>query len=181
MSAPKVNVPPGEGGTVNQDQSTTTVSNPPPLESENKEFASTSAPAPDALAALFERAAAVAKAMKAREFEAAKAESGSHPEIVYALHDIGTDSGLLVPVDRHYHVVGSDPRHAPYTYDAPEFVPLRIEDTPALRAFATEIVKRSWLGTGPTLYVLADDDTRQKFAKRMLALAACVSEQRRPR
>ena len=126
------------------------------------------------MVALFARAAAAARAMKCREFEVAKAEIRAN--IVYCLHDIGTDTGLLVPVDRNYHVVGFDPRRAPYAYDAPEFASVRLKDTPAVRRLATEIIKRSWRGTGPTLYVLADDDTRQAYARRMEALAACVAE-----
>ena len=120
------------------------------------------------MSAVFKDAITTAKAMKPREVKVAK--SKAHPAIIARLH--GDGHGRLLAVDRSYKPLG----HQGFAdYGDPSFDHLRCDDTPALRALAAAINEdgRSNFPCGvrvPILVVLADEDTRETYCRRLLAL-----------
>lgn len=183
---PKMEAPVSETGAVKQEEKNTSTTSKKlePLDVERQHYSGRSPePGSDEAAmtnkslavAMLTRAATEAEAMTPGVFK--KARAGFGIPIVYALHNMGTDTGRLVAVDRDYQVIGAGKEFVPYDAQKPAVrtAPVYIEDTLTVRVFATGIVENGWLGTGPIFYLLADDDTPDTYAARLRALAACIA------
>lgn len=106
--------------------------------------------------------------MGLREFRAAKCRVS--PAIIYALH--GDGHGRLLAVDRSYRPVG----HKGFAdYGDSQFDHLRYDDSPEIRAQAASVNEdgRSNFPCGtrvPILVLLAHDDSRDTYCRRLQAL-----------
>lgn len=113
---------------------------------------------------------AAVSALRGPQFHATK--SRPHPSIGYALHGTG-DGQQLILVGRDYRPLG----HNGFAdYADPQFDHLRCEDKPEVRALATCINENASSGHRkggvrvPLLIILAPDDTRDSYCRRIRAL-----------
>ena len=117
-------------------------------------------------------AIAAAEAMNWREFEPAKCRA--HPAIIARLHGVGC--GPLIALRRDYKPIGCEEAFTDYADS--RFESLRVDDTPEVRALATEVNPHGLKFPDgvrvPILAVLAHDDSRDSYVRRLRALLKVV-------